>query len=43
MVNHDQTNQSVDNLANLVKDISLETPKEPSTHNATNGWGPKGR
>ncbi|KAG6363654.1 hypothetical protein INS49_008755 [Diaporthe citri] len=41
MGNHDQTSQSVDDVANLVKGISLEAPEEPSTHNGTNGSGPK--
>lgn len=43
MGNNDQTSQSVDDIANLVKEISLGAPDGPSTHNVTNGSGPKGQ
>ncbi|KAK7707978.1 hypothetical protein SLS64_006800 [Diaporthe eres] len=44
MGNHDQTSQSVEDITNLVKEISLGAPESEgsSTHNATNGSGPKG-
>lgn len=45
MGNHDQTSQSVEDITNLVKEISLGAPESEgsSTHKATNGSGPTGQ
>lgn len=45
MGNHDLTSQSVEDVTNLVKEISLGAPESEgsSTHNATNGSGLKGQ